>query len=481
MVLDFFASLFGFGDSGGEKKADAPAENAENGYKPQYLDEAESDPTVKDGQAKDAYGDVISGAAPNTWNPYELTGEGQANVLGLPLYYNPLADPSGRVYNETFMQDLPIVYLVPGEGKINKKLIGPSGEKGVSTAWIQEKIKSGQGLDFGVRNVMSYNDTRFMSFRQNWKDYYNYVEVMLSVVYNHLGLSGVFKFSDEFKAGKGNPGIAFFADKATSISEGANNQFGESTIASSIASSSAQLREYKQLAGFGNEGVFSSLQNFAQEIMTGLSGIPIVGGLISAFGQTVNGSQLYYPDMWYDSKFEKSYNLQFKFYSPYGDRESIFKYVYVPFMSLLALALPRQDGPLGYKQPFLIRMFCPGYFETECGVVTSITFKRGGDDNLFTVDNLPTEIEVTVTVADLYSTVMASDSYGYLRYNAALSSFLECMAGIRFDQFAPILRAENFLKTRLSWLENKATLQGVRHGFYDWVYEKTEKLNNVLR
>lgn len=139
----------------------------------------------------------------------------------------------------------------------------------------------------------------------------------------------------------------------------------------------------------------------------------------------------------------------------------------------------RQDGLLGYAQPFLVRLSSPGWFETECGAISSITFKKGGDDDLWTLDNLPNEIEVTLSIVDLYPSLVSTNSFGVLAYNSGLSSFLECMAGVRFDQLNALLKLEAFAKNRLSTVQK--IWETPKNAFQDWMYERKGKLSNILR
>lgn len=446
----------------------------------EYVDEELID--ASSGGTTDAYNNLISDEVKEvSWDPYIPKDKGHANILGLPLYYNPLCDPSGRVYNETFISDLPLIYMIPGKPVLNKKLVTESGSE-LSGQMIANTLDQGKELlSFGVRNVKNFRDIRFLSFRRDYKTYFNYVEVMLSIVYNLMGLDGIFSYKDVYETTFSHIGLCFYADKATSISESANNQYGQSTIAEQANANAAITREYSQFLGIGDESIVGAIQNGLSAIMDQLSKLDVIGNIVTMFSKRVDGSQLYYPDIWTDSNFDRSYNIQFKFHSPYGDKLSIFRNVYVPFISLLALALPKQDGLYGYKEPFLVRLSSPGWFETECGAITSISFKKGGDDSVWTVDGLPNEIEVTLTIVDLYPTMMASNSFRRIGYNAGLTSFLECMAGIRFDQLSLALRAEAMVKNKLTAVGNILSLQSVKNGFYDWIGERRDSLIDKLR
>lgn len=427
----------------------------------------------------DAYGNEFTDTQAE-WNPYvNFTEDGEkANILGLPLNFNKTADPSGRVYKNTIMQDLPYVFIIPGKPVMNSKLVDNDGKK-IKKSNLEEQLETLSNPNkFAVRGARTGYDLRFMGFRADYYEYYQYVETMLATLHATMGLGGLFFFEKEFKPSIRNYGLCFYADKSTSISESANNDYGESSLVQKANDFSAASREIRTIAGLNPAAIkdFDSTSIGSMvESMTSSNGI--LSRAFGAIGKVINGSQLLYPDIWTDSKFDRTYTINFKFYSPYGDKESIFKNVYVPFVSLLALALPRQDSLLGYAQPFVMKMACPGWFESSMCVVQSIQFVKGGNDNLWTIDNLPQEIEVNLTIRDLYSTLASTKKYSVLAYNLGLASFLDNMAGIRTDQLNLALRGEQFIKSRLT-IPAKIFNGGV---FTDFAYQMQEKFNNILR
>jgi hypothetical protein len=121
------------------------------------------------------------------------------------------------------------------------------------------------------------------------------------------------------------------------------------------------------------------------------------GAVMQSFA-TTNGMKVVYPELWQDSSYMKSININFEFISPYGDPESIFKYVMVPFCSLLCFAMPRQAADNGYVSPFFIRADIPGYFTSDLGMITDFTWTKGGESNLWTKDGLPRSISGSFTI-----------------------------------------------------------------------------------
>jgi len=431
----------------------------------QYVsDEDLNESTTQVPDSLDRLGNVIKDNENKKNYTFGTTG---LKVFGMPLNFNPISDPFGRVYEKTFEDDIPLVFITPGKPLINKKLI--SFNEGGGKINIQDIFSGLVTPDsFGVRRVRNFNDLRFVRFSRDYTTYYKYVQTMLSYVYLLMGFDGNFVFEDYYKEADQQEGIAYYADKSTSISESSNNSYGQSSIASNVNSIAGQAREYRQYLGMQKDGGLANIiDGIAKVFESAMAGIPVIGTVLGALGPSLAGSQLYYPDLWQDGKFSRSYNISFKFFSPYGDPESIFRNVYVPFISLLALSLPRQDGIFGYKEPFLVRVSSPGYFGVECGAITSIDFKRSGSDNLWTAGNFPNEIEVSLSIQDLYPTVISSDRVKDLKYNIGLSSFLECMSGISFSQLSVLDRARLNVDMNLNSLNSALTFSTLRNKFGD--------------
>ena len=106
-----------------------------------------------------------------------------------------------------------------------------------------------------------------------------------------------------------------------------------------------------------------------------------------------------------DSSYKKSYSLTFKLTSPYGNIASIFWSIYVPLLHLIALSMPRQNSLQGYDSPYILKCFSKGWFACDMGIVESIDVKRP-EAGHWTIEGLPTQLEITLSIKDLYPTVM---------------------------------------------------------------------------
>ena len=154
-----------------------------------------------------------------------------------------------------------------------------------------------------------------------------------------------------------------------------------------------------------------------------------LGAVMQSFA-TSNGMKVKYPELWSDTTYSKNVNFNFSFVSPYGDPLSIFKYVYVPFLSLLCFALPRQAAENGYVSPFFVRADVPGLFTSDLALITSMSWTKGGGNALWTKDGLPRAIDVSITISDLYQYLSMTKRVSCLSANPSYAVFLDSLTGM---------------------------------------------------
>ena len=131
--------------------------------------------------------------------------------------------------------------------------------------------------------------------------------------------------------------------------------------------------------------------------------------------------------------YEKTIKCELCFRSIYGDKRSIFKFVIVPCIHLLAMATPKQLSSNMYTYPFLVRAYQRGNINMDLAFMNSLEFSRGGSDGTcWTVDGLPTEVIATFNITPLYSNMMvtsASNPFLFLG-NTAMMEYLGTMVGL---------------------------------------------------
>ena len=370
-------------------------------------------------------------------------------IFGLPLKYTSLTDPDTRVYKQTIGSDVPVVSFIPGA----PKFLGGLGSKTTNVADQEflERIYKGFVEDdneskitsFLSQNSRSFKDLRYYSFEPIFFDYFKHVQLLLSALHVKMGLGPIYNFAEDYSSMFEQKGsLSFYLEKSSSVTESASTDMGESKLAGLAKTGSGFKRELDFLLGKNlNFNDLESMQ--AQENTQDSDANSTVKGLLDSghlfdlikLGKSnvatslINGSQLLFPEIWQDSTFSRNIDLSFKLYSPYGDPLSVFHNVYVPFVFLLAFSLPRQESLMGYHSPFILRVDCPGWFCSDMGIVTSLSFKKG-ENSSWSIRGLPTEIEVTLSIKDLYPALMITKSYTMLAYNVGLSQYLDNMAGI---------------------------------------------------
>ena len=168
----------------------------------------------------------------------------------------------------------------------------------------------------------------------------------------------------------------------------------------------------------------------------------------------MGNARMILPEIWTDSSFDRSYSLNFKFFSPYGNRLSIFENTIVPLIFLIAMTSPRQVGESSYTTPFCVKCFSKGLFSTDIGIVSSLSINRGEGKNDRTQEGFARTISVSMSVKDLLpklSMSLDAGTWGILgAKNCAFRDYIAFVAGVdmadkemvrnKFDVYLSVLR-----------------------------------------
>jgi hypothetical protein len=196
--------------------------------------------------------------------------------------------------------------------------------------------------------------------------------------------------------------VGFRIEKSDDNSESASNSTKESSISQFLNSKVSEGRERSfSFAGL-KEGAIGAV----------ISGITdAVGGFITGALSSVNmegmsellkGSGFIdIPEVWDNSSFTKSYNFNFQLRAPLGDNLSVFYSEYIPLFLIIGGAFPRAVGPNAYTSPLLVRAYSKGRFAIPMGIIDSISIKRGSAEFGWNINDLPTAIDVSITIKDL--------------------------------------------------------------------------------
>ena len=253
--------------------------------------------------------------------------------------------------------------------------------------------------------------------------------------------------------------VQFYVEPNTSFSESASNSTQHSFLESLVETGEGLMKEMSFLL---NTGAVSNVDDMIDKFGSGMQklgdhvakgGQNIVSRLLGVAGTTISGANFIFPEIWSDSDYNKSYTININLTSPYGDKESIYLNNIVPMMHILALSMPRQTTANSYGAPFLVKVFSKGRFSCEMGIVDSISIEKGGSGDAWSVDGLPLEIKMTVSVKDLYSNLMISSTKQSALFfqNQGLIDFLSVTCGV--DITRPNLELK--VETMLAMLTNK--------------------------
>lgn len=419
---------------------------------------------------KDAYYGTDNSSAEEAFNS-QLEWTVPEDIIGYPNVYNEYADYKlhvgkyGRVEYNTILKDAPIVFFQPGIPKFMPKngvmgavdgLLGISDQS--SSSLIAKALASANedGIPNEIRKIAQKEgfqyDSRYYGFKPSYASYTKFVNSMATYVATRMGLVATAKTDttrNDIKLLSANRGgnvftrtmLPVYCDAgSTSFSEGSQNSTSESMLSSLTKNASQLAREAEFLfdgktASIGN--LFqSNMSKLNENITSTVGGVGVdVNGIMNKLqigGESVmKGGIMFFPEIWQDSQYRKSYDIGVKLWSPYGDKLSIFNNIIFPLICLYCLSLPRQTGRTTFSSPFLIKLYAKGWFNCDLGMVESITITKG-DNNSWSNDNLPLEVDVKISVKDLYPTMMMTvGKYGSLYgYNTGLIEFLDTLSGV---------------------------------------------------
>lgn len=378
-------------------------------------------------------------------------------IFGIPYQFMESVDQRidgteiGAKYAEKIVARMPLLFITPCRQVFMKGFDGTSKEIALGAL-----LDGNSEMMNSITSVGKYYTTEFA-----YSEYYNYVNTMATqlscfagIGNEQVNINGSRKkikninwqdaknssFKNYFAA---DEAIVFYLDGLTSMSESFSNATTESSLASTINGFSDQANELKFL--IGKDSALSNLMEGATSITdsigSALSGTlsSLTGGMLGDLAKTgvstvLTGGKIIFPKIWQDSSFSRSYSFDVKLRSPDHDSMSIFMNVLIPYIHLLGAVLPVgiDDNPNGYTSPFLVKAYCKGMFNIDMGIITDLSVTRGAECQ-WNDDGLPTQIDVSITIEDLYSSLFMSDekkSNLAVIKNTAMMDFLSNMAGL---------------------------------------------------
>lgn len=382
-------------------------------------------------------------------------------IWGIPYQFMSSVDQRiegstiGRTYADKIISRMPLLLLTPGKVNFLRDYVNQAAGSETIMKLI-DKV-SPTDLDSVVEGI-----GRYYSFDFDYVNYYSCVNqmiasgaVFLNLHNTSVNVAGKWqKLSGVNWSECGNNGfkgilssreyVAFYIDSTNQISESFQNTTGESQLASSVNSVSDIGREIQFLLGYSGitdalkdqDALNSAMQKVEDISKKYLSGNKLLSDISKQFGTVAVGGKLLFPEIWNDSTFTKSYNIQIKLRTPDGDKLSWFMNIYVPLCHLICLTAPVQtDYASGYKSPFLVRGYYRGMFNCDMGIITDLNITKG-KEGAWTIDGLPTEVDVDLTLKDLYSAMSITGEADTSKFvnNICLVDYIANTCGVNINE-----------------------------------------------
>lgn len=397
------------------------------------------------------------------------------SVFGMPYQFMSVVDPRittssnssdsiGRKYAKEIITSMPLLLMTAGKPVFMGKY--SDNDKKTILGYF---IKSAAGFESQLSEVIFNEDFgKYYSLEYAYNDYFQYVNPMCRIAARIMNLhdreiDGV--KLDEYEWSQYATGnfwklfstyhgcTAWYCNSETSIQDSFSNGTTESMIGSKINSLSEYGRELNFLLGTVKSGTGVALDKFTNsENLTsnmenvdnfinnalGSNGLSGIFSSITNSAQTiVAGGKLVFPEIWSESQFSRSYNINLKLVSPDGDDLSIYLNIIVPMLHLLGFVLPREaSASHGYISPFLVRAFYKGLFNVDMGIITDLTFNKG-EEGAWTASGVPTVVDVTFTIKDLYNDMYMTDMDSMkhnMMNNIILMDYISNLCGVNINE-----------------------------------------------
>jgi len=377
---------------------------------------------------------------------------GMGNVYGDALRINNGLRPSSDLVSEAdelglgyrwmynIYDKMPLLLMTPGKANFLNKYTHEERESVVTM--LASAFQSGADNAGALSDVFE-KEGRYYEFNADLATYYHYVNPMCRAAAMFLGIGD--KTIDDTMTGAGTPlkkaswdsftstrlksfqdlgstgFIGFYIDTPSEIRESFGNQTSESSLKGMADSISEQGKELNFLFGYGASAldindteISNSIAELANDISRLTSKNNILNSITKHLQTVASGGRLVFPEIWSNSSFDKSYNIDIKLVSPDADKLSIYLNIIVPLMHLIGLVAPRTKGKNtggmnqnAYFQPFLVRAVYKSMFSVDTGIITSMDISKG-DEGRWTPDGLPTSVTVSFTIKDLYQVMSIS-------------------------------------------------------------------------
>ena len=412
-------------------------------------------------------------------------------IHAMPYQFSSLVDPKlsddssyGRLYAERILSKMPLLVLSPGIPTYMPNYSSDSKDDLLS-ALVAGGISAAETLLADVSG--EEGDGKFYTFQHAYSEYFNYVDAMLQEMAIYLGIANKYIYTTRLLFDKSSLGqmswenyqsrylknisglvqaVGFYVDAESQMYESFSNSTAESEFANSINQVNNLSREigflmggatgtaYNELLANNFSDAFDQITSFTDKYIQVLPAL-LTSRLRNTLDTIKVGGQLVFPEIWNDSDFSRSYDINIKLRTPDGDPYSWYLNIGVPLIHLLAFTLPRQLGYNGIQSPFLVRAFYKGQFNVNMGIISSLSITRG-EKSKWTLSALPLDVDVNISIKDLYQSLSMSPKNDYvgLSKNVDQLDYIANLCGINVNK-PDIMRAIELDLNRL-WSAGKS-------------------------
>ena len=349
----------------------------------------------------------------------------------------------GVKYSEKIVTRMPLLIVVPGVADFMAGFAATDREK-----MLKSMISDMRGVDESTfinsfTTTMKGTRASFYNMYPAWDDYYKYVNPLARAAAVFMGIGDrefvkgiqlknmnwsdsdikpkIFKDICSYRGACG-----FYIQSANQISEDISTNTTQSALANKVNTLSDQGRELIFLSS-SVDGALESVVSKSSKVVESVAGTAgnagatvagavtgtefvkkfeksggVVNAIMSGISNTIAGSKMLFPELWQDSQFTRDYSFTVKLDSPDNDPLSLYLNIVLPLIHLICLAAPRSMGPTVYASPFLVKAYYQGFFNVNMGIISSMSINKG-NEGAWTLKNIPTVVEVNVTIRDLFS------------------------------------------------------------------------------
>lgn len=348
--------------------------------------------------------------------PYQFTNLTDPRVTGAATFSFE-QDKIGRKYNEMIFRRMPTLILQAG---VPDFMQGFSDEAAAKiSGMILGKLPGTNSdmIEATMKNAGKYYGLKLMP-----NEYFDAVNAQCRAMAVLLGLENesitINGYTDNLRSynwanvcgsrmwGYYAGAVQFYINSDAQVTETFGNGTTQSQLANKMNQLGATASEMQfLLGGMGKYTGFNTWENFGQEALkTGdaRNATGLFDTLVNNISTLMAGGRMFFPEIWNDSQFMRQYAVSIKLDSPDCDDLSIYLNILVPLAHILGFVQPRFTGTNTYISPFLVRGFYKSQFHIDMGIITGCEIKKG-DVGAWTQSGLPTQIEVDLTIKDLYN------------------------------------------------------------------------------